>query len=248
MLQEAGQAMTPSEARRIKNEAQQTVEDMLDLAAAAADSAVTEVWKASKLNPELDHSLNAGTYAVIFAMAFGRIESSLIADLALAGLLHDIGISQVPYDSVTQDWKGMTPSVLEKYAQHVPFSLRLLQIYAPSTSQRVRTLIHQHHEKFDGTGYPNRLSGFNVDDVAQLLGMADVLDSLMTGQWDGKQRTMREALETIEKLEKAKTFPEYFNPEVFSAVLRWVRGTVNSELISEASKVVGSQAKEVIGR
>jgi HD-GYP domain-containing protein (c-di-GMP phosphodiesterase class II) len=87
----------------------------------------------------------------------------------------------------------------------------------------VLAILSQHHEKFDGTGYPKGLKGFSVDDISQLLSIADLVDTVGSGHWDGKERTLKETLEEIETMEKSRTFPEHFNPEVYAAVMRWVR-------------------------
>jgi HD-GYP domain-containing protein (c-di-GMP phosphodiesterase class II) len=246
MLAEKGEAADPVELHDVDSRHHATVRDILNVTAAKAEATIAEIWKLSQISDDLDHSVNVATYAVIFAMAFGRIDEELLTDLALAGILHDIGITQVPSRIAPIAVRSMSEDQTRDYADHVGETIRLVEDSGVDIPERVKVLIAQHHEKFDGSGYPKSLSGFKVDDVAQLLAMADLLDTLVSGHWDGTKRNLKDAFLLIERMEKAKTFPEHFNPEVFAAVMRWVRSIASEELIGSAAEVVGSQAKEVI--
>jgi HD-GYP domain-containing protein (c-di-GMP phosphodiesterase class II) len=206
----------------------------------------SEIWRLSNADPTFEHALNVSTYSVLFALAFGKISMELLADLALAGLLHDIGLSQIPAQYAPIVWSEQTPEQRKEYMKHVDAGLELLDAFAPQTSPRVRTLIGQHHEKFDGKGYPKSLQGFALDDVAQLVAMADLFDSIGSGRWDGEKRTLGETLDTLEKIERARTFPEYFNPEVFSTVIRWTRSEGSKEQTAAALEVVKGQTKGLL--
>jgi|GEM_PF-1234597 len=223
-----------------------TIQDVLDAIAEQTESAVADTWKLARIDPDLEHSVNVATYAVIFAMAFGKIESDLISDLALAGLLHDLGVSQVPASLVAIPWKQMRNDQTFPYSQHVQFGVEILKAHAPALNTRIQAVIHQHHEKFDGTGYPQQLGGFKIDDVTQLVSMADLLHAMSSGHWDGEERPLKESFETLEKLEKARTFPEFFNPDVYTSVIRWIRHAANNDLSVKASDVVLKQIQGVM--
>jgi HD-GYP domain-containing protein (c-di-GMP phosphodiesterase class II) len=226
--------------------ARQVVQDVLDDVRTEAESLVAEIWKLANVDPDLAHAVNVATYAVIFAMSFGRFDNELLADLALAALLHDVGLSQVPASLASVPWKQYTPQLQASYASHVRASVDLITEFAPEIPARVRAIIDQHHEKFDGSGYPNHVQGFRVDDVAQLLAIADLLDSMSTGQWDGIERTLKETFDTLERLERGRTFPEYFNPEVFSAVVRWIRNPAAVSSSKAAIQTVGRETRDLL--
>lgn len=230
---------------------QQVINDildtMLDQTRDRAKAQIKDLWKLSHIDPDLEHAVNVSTFAVIFAMAFGRIDAELLADIALAGLLHDIGLTQVSPFATIKPWRTFELADLQAYATHVNAGIALVDQLTPEASPRVKMLIQQHHEKFDGTGYPAGLDGFHVDDVAQLVVIADILDSFASGQWDGIVRTLKETFEMLEKLEKARTFPEFFNPEVFAAVIRWIRSTAAQAARAGALEVVEHQTVSVLG-
>ncbi len=246
ILRQAVQPDRLEDQAKTDKKAWETIQDLLDATADNVSSAVADVWKLAKVEPDLEHSVYVATYAVIFAMAFGKIDPELVADMATAGLLHDVGLSQVPASVAARIWKSMTPQELERYSEHVAIGLEIIAEFSPALPDRVRALIHQHHEKFDGSGYPQKLSGFKIDDVAQLLALADLLHAMSSGQWDGTRRTLKETFGLLEQLEKARTFPEFFNPDIFSAVMHWIRSKPSADLASRASSVVGVRAREII--
>jgi HD-GYP domain-containing protein (c-di-GMP phosphodiesterase class II) len=232
--------------------ARDTVRDILDsvLADAAAEvrKIIGEMWDLSTIDPELTHAVNVASFAVLFAMAFGRISQEVLADIALAALLHDVGLTQVPAHIARIPWTHQQGRERQIYSRHVDEGLRLIDDLAGELSPRVKPLIQQHHEKFDGSGYPMQLQGFQVNDVAQLVAMADTLESMACGQWDGELRSLQETFDRVEKLEKSRNYPEYFNPEVFAAVTKWIRnpGSVSSKM--KASDIVRSTTRELMKR
>lgn len=232
--------------QQLRNAVSEILKDVLDETRDAAHGHLHELWKLADVDPDFEHAVNVSTFAVIFAMAFGRIDSGLLADLALAGLLHDIGLSQIPSDLASIPWRKFTTEQAHAYSAHVAHAVELIREFSPEVPERVRLLISQHHEKFDGTGYPQRLHGFKVDDIAQLLSIADILDSFASGQWDGSRRTLKETFEMLEKLEKTSTFPEYFNPDVFAAVIGWIRSQASRDARAEAVAVVKDQTLGLI--
>jgi HD-GYP domain-containing protein (c-di-GMP phosphodiesterase class II) len=249
-MAEIAAAETPAEQKKANEKAREVVRDVLegalDKASKEVRSLAAEIWALADIDPDLEHSANVSTYAVLFAMAFGRIDQELIADIAIAGLLHDAGISQVTAAVTAVPWKEMQAGQLDRYAHHVNAGNTLVEMYAPEIPARVKAMIGQHHEKFDGTGYPNHLEGFKVNDIAQLLGMADILDSMSSGQWDGQKRPLQETFATLEAIEKKRTFPEYFNPEVFGAVVKWMRNARAMDSAKEAAKIVEQTTEKLI--
>ncbi len=226
--------------------AKQIIHDVISNTANELSSSVSEMWRLSETDPGIKHATNVATYVVIFALSFGRIEQSLIADMAFAALVHDLGLSQIPFDLASKPWKLMTAEESKIYSEHVKKTVDYISIFAPEVPQRVKAIIYQHHEKFDGSGYPQKLKGFNVDDIAQLLSIADIMESVSSGRWDGNKRTLKETFALLESLEKVRSFPEYFNPEVFEAIMRWSRTTDAQTHSSEAIKMVQEQSQSLI--
>jgi HD-GYP domain-containing protein (c-di-GMP phosphodiesterase class II) len=241
-----------SEQSAAMSHARDAVRDVMDLVldSATEDSKrlVNDVWNLSDQSQDLQHAVNVATFSVLFSMAFGRIDRALIADIALAGLLHDVGICQITARVAPIPHKKQTSIEAQEYSRHVDESIRLLDAYGQRIPAPVKLMIWQHHEKFDGTGYPRKLQGFQVNDIAQLLSMADTFETMTSGQWDGETRTLQQTIEKIEGLEKARTFPEHFNPEVFSAIVRWMRRGNMRESAAAAADIVKGRTEELMKR
>jgi HD-GYP domain-containing protein (c-di-GMP phosphodiesterase class II) len=252
VLAETLKPATPELRAEAISHARDVVRDVLDsvLEEAAADvrKTINEVWDLNSIDPKLDHAVNVASFAVLFAMAFGRISQDVLTDIALAGLLHDIGLTQIPAHVVQTPWEHQSAKERQLYARHVDEGLRLIDDLAGEMSPRVKPLIQQHHEKFDGTGYPMQLQGFQVNDVAQLVAMADTLESMSSGQWDGIRRSLTDTFDSIEKLERSRSFPEFFNPEVFSAVTRWIRAPGSLTGKHKASDIVRATTRDLMKR
>lgn len=238
----------PAEQKKAQEHAKNVVQEVLAGALDKISDEAEEILRISNVEPTFEHALNVSTYSVLFALAFGRISVELLADLALAGLLHDVGLSQIPAHVGSLVWNTHTPEQRKQYSEHVQAGLDLLAAFAPNTSARVLTLLGQHHEKFDGKGYPKGLQGFALDDIAQLVSMADLFDSIGSGRWDGEKRPLGATLDMLDKIEKARTFPENFNPEVFSTVMRWTRGAGSKEQAAAALDVVKSQTRGLLDK
>ena len=246
VLQGLAQAKNAKDQKQKREEARKVIEDALGIAGQQVKGLLQEIWQAAQLDPDMDHAINVSSYSVIFAMAFGRIDEELLSDLALSGLLHDIGLSQVPAHLAAKPWNTLSAEEAVRYTEHVESGVQLLAQFAPAASPRVREVLLQHHEKFNGSGYPRKLEGFAFDDVAQLVAMAELGDSMGSGQWDGQTRLIKEVFDFLETLEKRKAFPEYFNPEVFNQVVRWIRSAGAEDALGAASQVVGKQVTQVI--
>lgn len=250
LLSKAGEAKTVEEQKKVNREMKKTVQDVLDLTAKKTTHAVAEIWKLARVDATLDHAVNVATYAVIFSMAFKKLNPEELSQLAAASLLHDVGLTQVNASAVRMlRADRMLPAhadAQKDFETHVLHTQEILKKYKTETGTDFPAiLIEHHHEKFDGTGYPHQISGFKVNESAQLLQMADVIDTVASGRWDGAARTLTEALNLLVKLEKSKTFPEFFNPEVFSPVFRWIRNTEPGAFMETVSQVVGKQASSL---
>lgn len=239
---------SPREVKR----AQKFVHDLIAQTLKDAHPAAREALKFAQLDPDLDHGLNTATFAVIFALAFGQIDRGLLSDLALAALLHDLGLSQIPLPIVRTAQQYLEGAARDTYTQHVEEGIRILKTFAPTLAtgpfQRAIEIATQHHERFSGTGYPKGIQGFEFDDIAQLLSMADLFESFSNGDWDGQTRTVYESIMALKALEKSQAFPVYFNPDLFNIVLGWVGEQHQGESSSfdSAIEVVKAQITRIV--
>jgi putative two-component system response regulator len=132
------------------------------------------------------HCQRLAGYAAALGAALG-LEAQELAALRLGGFLHDIGKVGIP-DRVLLKPDRLTSDEYELMKQHTIIGDRLCGELR--TLRRVRPIVRHHHERLDGSGYPDRLSGDAVPLLAQIMGVVDVFDALTTS------RPYKEALPT----------------------------------------------------
>ena len=137
------------------------------------------------------HSGHLADYAAKLGQNLGMTEEEL-EDLRLGCLLHDIGKVAIP-DKILLKPERLSAEEIEIVRQHPVTGEK---ICAPLKSlRRILPLIRHHHERMDGSGYPDGLSGEEIPLKARILQVADVYDALI------KDRPYREALSPEEALE-----------------------------------------------
>jgi len=129
-----------------------------------------------------------------------------------AGMLHDIGKVAIP-DSVF-----LKPSRLSKreyglIQEHVEMSYEMLNNI--SIFDEIKEIVRDHHEHYDGSGYPRGLSDEETPMLAQILMLADSFDAMTTDRIYKGRKSVKEAL-----MEIAKLSGKQFNPKVVQSALR----------------------------
>ena len=136
------------------------------------------------------HSDRLAEYALQLGESLG-LSGEALEELRLGCLLHDIGKVAVP-DSILLKPGRLNPQETEIVRQH-PITGE--QICAPLKSLRpILPIIRHHHERMDGTGYPDGLYGGEIPLKARILQIADVYDALTNDRPYREALTSREAL------------------------------------------------------
>jgi HD domain len=131
-----------------------------------------------------EHTRRVALRAVQLGDALGLAPERL-RDLALGGLLHDIGKLSVP-DEILKKPGSLTPAEFELVEEHPERGRRLLRELG-GFDDRVLRLVRDHHERLDGSGYPNGASADELDLDTRILSVCDVYDALLS------RRVYREA-------------------------------------------------------
>lgn len=136
------------------------------------------------------HSRRVTEYSVGIARAMGLPEGT-IRDLESAALLHDIGKIGIP-DNVLHS-PGAPPPEGSSFIHGHPIGGENILKPVGSLS-RLCPVVRHHHERFDGTGYPDRLRGEAIPLAARILAVADAFDAMTSGRVYQPTRTREEAL------------------------------------------------------
>ena len=120
------------------------------------------------------HCDRLATFAVMLGGRLGLPEDDLAA-LHRGGYLHDIGKVAVP-DAILRKPGPLADDEYDLIKQHTIVGDQLLG--SLQSMRRVRPVVRHHHERLDGTGYPDRLKSDEIPLLAQIVGVVDVYDAL----------------------------------------------------------------------
>ncbi len=121
------------------------------------------------------HLLNVGILSNMFGRWLDFSERRLHA-LTTAGILHDIGKTKIP-DEILNKPDELTDEEYEVAKEHVEHSYELVNDME-ELSQETIWGIWTHHERFDGSGYPNGISGEEIPLLGRIIGIVDVFDAV----------------------------------------------------------------------
>jgi len=124
------------------------------------------------------HSERVARVAVELGRELGLGELEL-GDIYLAGLLHDVGKIGIP-DSILCKCEPLSPEEQEQIHQHVTIGYKILENFAAVS--HLLPFVLYHHERYDGTGYPERLKGEAIPRSARILAVADSFDAMNTAR------------------------------------------------------------------
>ncbi|WP_341503214.1 HD-GYP domain-containing protein [Gallaecimonas sp. GXIMD4217] len=123
----------------------------------------------------MEHSLNVCILMALFARHLG-LDAELVDQLAIAGLLHDIGKIKVR-ESVLMKPGKLTDAEFEEMKSHVVHSRAILESQ-PDFPQAVIEVVANHHERLDGKGYPHGLGAERLSSFDRMIAIVDVYDAM----------------------------------------------------------------------
>lgn len=164
----------------------------------------------------LGHCERVADYACALARDVGFDDITMFW-FRIGALLHDVGKIVVPLEILNKPGR-FTPDEREIMERHAPAGAELLaDIDFPWD---ILPMVRGHHEKWDGTGYPDKLAGENIDITARITCIADVFDALTTDRPYRPGFTVDEALAMM-----TKDVGKMFDPDLFPRFVRIMRDT-----------------------
>ena len=121
-----------------------------------------------------------------------------IIKLTIAGLLHDIGKAKVPV-AILDKPGALTPAETAVMQKHPADGYDYLSAHS-SIDAGTRGSVRHHHELLDGTGYPDRLSGSQIDDLTRIITICDIYAALVERRSYKPTRTPEDALTVLEAM------------------------------------------------
>lgn len=167
-----------------------------------ASSAMGSLLGAQELDDlSVLHAMNVAVLSMLVGRQFDLGHEAMHA-LGTAGFLHDIGEQALPADLRQRSWDSMNNEDQQLFQQHVEFGLNMLAQF-PGIPDAVISIIRNHHERVDGSGYPAQLRGNQLSLLSRILAVVDEYESLVNTP---DLRTTMTPTETLSKLySNAKT-------------------------------------------
>lgn len=160
------------------------------------------------------HSVSVCTLMVTFAQSLG-MDRNLIRLAGIGGLLHDTGKMKVPNEILNKPGR-LTEAEFDIMRSHPEEGWNILRHIDDMEAIPLEITLH-HHERMDGTGYPHKLPGNEISQMAQMAAVVDVYDAITS---DRCYHVGMPATEGLRKLWEWSKF--HFNPELVQAFMRTV--------------------------
>lgn len=160
------------------------------------------------------HSVGVAALLIAFCRGLGHDEET-IRQAGIGGMVHDVGKMQTP-DHILNKPGKLTDEEFTVMRHHVVASREILEI-TPNISQTALQVAAQHHERYDGSGYPHRLKGDEISPVGQVAAIIDVYDAITSDRVYHKGMPPTEALRKLFEWSKF-----HFKPELVHAFARVV--------------------------
>ncbi|HEX9020670.1 MAG TPA: HD domain-containing phosphohydrolase [Nitrospirota bacterium] len=160
------------------------------------------------------HSTNVAKYAVAIARDVGMSPLAL-EEIHIAAILHDvgkIGISEL----IISKPERLSPEEFDIMKDHPAHGIRILEPIGFSPA--IINAIYQHHERYDGKGYPQGLAGEEIRREARILNIADTIDAMIS------ERPYRGTISSEEVLaELEREAGKQFDPQIAEATIRLIK-------------------------
>lgn len=177
-----------------------------------------------------EHSMSVCVLSILTSLKLD-IQKNRIYDIAVAGLLHDLGLRYITVSYENADIQNYSEKEKEEYKKHTIYGYSAL-LKENWISEDVKKMILFHHERVDGSGYPLHSKGLSIEN--QILGLCELFDELLCGVGCIRMK-VHEAVEYI-KVQKGRGF----DTEVVDALLQLaaVYPTGTKVILSDGTKGV----------
>jgi HD-GYP domain-containing protein (c-di-GMP phosphodiesterase class II) len=181
-----------------------------------------------------DHSINVSMYCISIYKAINpKASRRELIHAGLGGLLHDLGKVKIP-THILNNPGGLSEEEYNMIKQHPDFGIDLLinghcEVNPEVDLKIVGRVIHEHHENFDGTGYPRKLKGKEeIHVLARVCTIADFFDAITTKRAYNEVLPLADAMNIMRKFRAIKLDPDFF--DIFDHQVRYIRADIAKDL------------------
>lgn len=140
------------------------------------------------------HCVNVCVYSIMIGVI--RKYSTLeLEELGLGAILHDIGKSTIPH-SILNKPSSLNDLEFQEIKQHTTRGYEIAKMIS-GIPENSRLIVRDHHERFDGTGYPNGIKGKEIHEYARVVSICDVYDALTSNRIYKRKTTPHYAIDYL---------------------------------------------------
>jgi len=161
------------------------------------------------------HSPRVAAYSVAIGRALG-MDGRGLAGIRAAGYLHDIGDMNID-KAIFRKQSALHPDEFREIADHSMFGYQIVR-HVKFPWPEIAEVVRSHHERADGSGYPDRLRGDEVSLPVKIIAAADTFDAMMSERPYRQPRNAKSAMQELVRLT-----PEKFDASVIQSLLVQLR-------------------------
>jgi len=191
--------------------ARQLVEDISDSVARNPGAIISLARLKTADDYTYMHSVAVCAMMVALAKQL-KLDPAQTRSLGVAGLLHDLGKAAMPPEVLNKPGK-LTDAEFDIMKTHPTEGYKMLSASPGIDAVSLDVVLH-HHEKIDGSGYPERLSGDQISLHAKMGAVCDVYDAITSN------RPYKSGWDPAESLRKMAEWTGHFDPKVFQAFVK----------------------------
>jgi len=169
------------------------------------DDILGELWDSKQIMSQMvnihrkddylyHHSVNVGILSAALGIALGYNKND-IRELGIGAMLHDIGKTKIPIEILNKPGK-LTAEEFQIMKKHSEYGYDILK-NEPGISLRTAHIAFQHHERYNGTGYPRQIINKDQHEFAKIVAITDVYDALISNRVYRNSYLPHEAFEMI---------------------------------------------------
>ncbi len=169
----------------------------------------------ARLKTQDDYSYMHSVAVCALMVALGRqmgMDETQRRELGLAGLMHDVGKALMPLEVLNKPGK-LSEAEFVVMRTHPARGHQLLVEGQGATPVMLDVVLH-HHERIDGTGYPHRLPGDQISQVARMGAICDVYDAITSN------RPYKRGWDPAESIARMASWQGHFDPLLFGAFVK----------------------------
>ena len=195
MVEHAFNVIRRAEQFSMSEEEQQTVHSVVETATQDPRALIHMAHIDRNSRDIMTHSVNVSLLSTATALSMGIKSADPLHELALAALLHDIGLLMIPQDLIARR-TGLSSEEAAIYREHTNWGYAILE-QAANLPPSIAQVALEHHENADGTGYPGQLTGNSLHPFSRIVSAVNAYENLCAGGSDSKGSQANLAYEAI---------------------------------------------------